>query len=121
MKPPELEAEAIQKQRNTLPQDTIRNAAGVDGFIIRGDKPFTTVQRVGAVILGVLYCSPGIGGIVATIVFIPEAIASRHRVELLILPLLLLISAGWLYIGVRAVRNGLRRPNPHPHKHSRRS
>ena len=119
MKPPEWEAEAGQKQRNILPQDTIPNAASVDGFIIRGDKPFTTVQRVGAVILGVLYCSPGIAGIVATIVFIPEAIASKHRVELLILPLLLLISAGWFYLGVRAVRNGLRNSNPHSHKHSR--
>ena len=89
-----VESELRRKQRNILPSDTLPNAASVDGYIIRGDKPFTKVQRVGAVILGVLYCSPGIAGIIATFALASGTKASKDRPILLVLPLLLLVSAG---------------------------
>ena len=58
--------ELEQRQRNLLPEDTISNAAAVEGYIIRCDKRLTGVQRAGALVLGIVYSLPGLGRLAPT-------------------------------------------------------
>jgi hypothetical protein len=98
---------SIRRQRNVLPEDSIRNTAFVEGFLLRGDRRFSPLQKVGAVVIGVLYSSPGIAGlIVSGLLFAhPDQLGS---VAILIVPILVLVSLGWLYLGGRMLRNVIR-------------
>jgi len=112
--------ELEQRQRNVLPKDTIPNSAVVEGYIIRGDKRLSGVQRTGALVLGLCYSLPGVGGLVAAVLLAFDKDSSLPRwLVLLLTPVLLLVSAGWLYISTKMILNSLRgggRKRPHtPH------
>jgi hypothetical protein len=102
--------EIESRQRNILPLDTIPNGTAVEGFLIRGDRPFTPVQRAAAIILGVLFCAPGVGGFgaIAMVWAHPNRLDSP-RLFFLLTPIVLLISAGWLYLGGKMLHNAFRR------------
>jgi hypothetical protein len=102
--------EAERRQRNILPPDTIRNGTAVEGFLVRGDRPFTPVQRTAAIILGVCFCAPGVGGFVATAMVLahPSQLDSP-RLFWIFLPVALVVSAGFLYIGGKMLYNTFRR------------
>lgn len=98
------QASFVRRQRNVLPEDSIRNTGFVEGFLLRGDRRFSVLQKVAAVIIGVLYSSPGIAGLVVA------GLLSAHpdqlgSVAVVIVPILVLLSLAWLYIGGRMLRN----------------
>jgi len=98
-----------QRQRNLLPEDTIPNAAAVEGYIIRGDKRLTGVQRAGALVLGIVYSLPGLGGLVAAFLLLFGNDPSFSKWGKLLLSLgVLVISCGWLYISIRMMLNAIR-------------
>jgi hypothetical protein len=102
--------EVESRQRNILPPDSIRNGAAVEGFLVLGDRRFTPVQRAGAIILGVLFCAPGVGGLVATAMVLarPSQLDSP-RLFFALVPVALVMSAGWLYLGGKMLYNAFRR------------
>ena len=101
--------ELEQRQRNVLPKDTIRNAAAVEGYVIRGDKRLTGVQRIGALVLGLCYSLPGVGGVVVAVLFASHRDSSLARWQVLLLTTgLLIVSAGWLYISTKMIINSIR-------------
>jgi zinc transporter ZupT len=98
-----------QQQRNILPTDTIPNVAAVEGYIIRGDKRFTPVQRAGALVLGLVYSLPGLAGLAVAFLLASRADSSLSTGQRLVLSAgVLLVSAGWLYISTRMLLNPIR-------------
>ncbi len=52
--------EMAQKQRNALPTDTLRNDADFNDALLHPRYPLTLVQRVGAVVVGMMFLSPAL-------------------------------------------------------------
>ena len=54
------DADMISRQSNVLPRDTARNEGLFYGRLIRGDRPLSGVQRLGFVLVGLLFCGSAI-------------------------------------------------------------
>lgn len=48
------------RQRNILPHDQLRNTAGVDAFLWRGDPNATKVQRTALIVFGLLFLAAAV-------------------------------------------------------------
>lgn len=55
-----FEAEAAFHQSNILPLDSAMNEGRFFGLLIRRGQPLTTAQRVGFLLIGTIFCGPGI-------------------------------------------------------------
>jgi hypothetical protein len=53
-------ADTISRQSNVLPLHTARNEGLFYGRLIRGDRPLSGVQRIGFVLVGLLFCGSAI-------------------------------------------------------------
>jgi hypothetical protein len=95
------------RERNIAPEDTIRNDAFVEGTLIRGDKPLSTVQRVGAIIIGLFFlCFAAIFFWADGSVMIFGGLEDRG-INAVLVPIGFLIASGTAYVGYRMVRSGL--------------
>jgi len=54
------DADTISRQSNVLPLYTARNEGLFYGRLIRGDRPLSGVQRIGFVLVGLLFCGSAI-------------------------------------------------------------
>src|ERR1700679_3219726 len=54
------DADPISRQSNVLPLHTARNEGLFYGRLIRGDRPLSGVQRIGIVLVGLLFCGSAI-------------------------------------------------------------
>jgi membrane glycosyltransferase len=107
------------RQRNIAPEDVIRNDAIVEGSLIRGDEPLSTVQRIGAIIIGMFLLAVGIIGLwAASSVMVFGGMENRFEHAVLV-PLGGVISFGFAYIGYRMIRSGLTGGRPQRRKRSR--
>jgi hypothetical protein len=103
--------EIRQPQRPVTALNPVQDAALAEASFIRGERRYTPVQKVGAVVLGISWCAPGIAGLVSA--FLLMADAKHSSVVLLgLMPGLLIVSAGWLYFGGRMLWNVLRQGRP---------
>jgi hypothetical protein len=69
------EAEAISRQSNVLPMDAARNEGRFYGQLLRGERPFTGVQRIGAFLVGSLFCCWAVSMIITTF---PRLLGPAH-------------------------------------------
>lgn len=90
--PNDLSRELLKRQRNTLWPDALQNSKSVDEFLWKGSAKPPMVQRVGAIVFGLFF-------LVATLAFSGMAVESRSV-------LLTLLALGFLYLGVKVLRNG---------------
>lgn len=101
-------ARVRQRQENTLQEDIIRNAPSVEGSLVRGGRRLTTVQRIGAAIIGGAYLSIGAAALflVIDVVFYDSAGPVAARPFVLVVGMV--VGAAFSYLGVRMLCNGLR-------------
>jgi hypothetical protein len=105
VKPREWQEEAQKRQRNIAPEDTIRNDAIAEGLLIRGDRRLTGVQRVTAVVLGLIPASVAILSLWAA-----SDIATTggfHPVYALIVLPIILFGVAFGYVAFRMIRTGI--------------
>ncbi len=101
--------EPVQSQADTVSPDSVQKAAFVEGFLAR-HAPFTLVQRLGAIVLGIVYLMLGVGGIVAG----ARAIVHSHQTHafrplIATTPIFTLAAGGGLYLGAKTLWNALGR------------
>src|SRR6202789_3305064 len=58
--PRDSDGDTISRQSNVLPLHTARNEGLFYGRLIRGDRPLSGVQRIGIVLVGLLFCGSAI-------------------------------------------------------------
>ncbi len=105
-----------KRQRNIAPEDTIRNDAVLEGFLIKGGRPLTTVQRIGAALCGFFFLSvAGIGLYFAfSVLFLEGSPPSPEWFVAVCLELLIIAGIG--YLGVKMFWNGIRRTPRSAHR-----
>ncbi len=90
-----LGEDVVARQRNTIWPDAVRNAARVDGFILKGNPRASKVQRAGILIFGLGFALAACGFLSLILNHPPE----RADVALAVL------SSGSGYLGYKLVRN----------------
>lgn len=55
-----FEAEAAFRQSNTLPMDQAMNEGRFYGLLIRGNRPLTSIQRIGFLLIALLLFEPSL-------------------------------------------------------------
>lgn len=60
-------AALINRQKNVLPPDQIRNSVSFDAALITGKLPLKRWQRIGAIFLGAVFCIVGVGELAVAI------------------------------------------------------
>lgn len=102
----------LQRQDNSTPR-CIRNAALLDGLLLSGKLPFTPIQRIGAVILGLLPFVFGIVAIYSSLAcdtkFITDADwpAAASAVNLIARLWVFVLGAVFTLLGARIIFNAL--------------
>ncbi len=109
----QVKTDVIRRQRNIAPEDTIRNDAIVEGFLIKGGRALTPVQRIGAILVSLVFLT--VGGICLYagigILFFEGGPPSIENFIAVCLGLPIVI--GMTYIGWRMFWNGIRNPEAH--------
>lgn len=101
-RPPEFIRDADAGQRNILVPDILRNNRSVDEALWKGSRTAPPVQRVGAVVIGLLLILCGISSAMT---------ATRHHYLFEIVLTLAFVGAG-----IKVASNGLRRSSPKPNE-----
>jgi hypothetical protein len=89
-------------QRNIVFPDTVRNARAVDVFLWRGSPDPTLVQRIGAWLFGLAILGYGVR-------LLWDAAQARADHEWVEFGVMILMSLGFISIGIRLFRNGFPR------------
>jgi hypothetical protein len=98
--PERFRAYVEAKQRNIDWPDTLRNSSSVDGFLWKGSKHLTGVQRAGLWIFGIFFLFASVGLALT---------AWEQHAGLALLPV-----AFGLFIAARLIRNACRQNSPRP-------
>ena len=95
--PEKVGPEVQRRQNNILWPDTLRNAAEVDRFMLKGSRDATFGQRVGMLLVGVMIVG------IAIVIFASVSWHSEIQIAVGICG-----AAPFCYLGLRVIRNAFR-------------
>lgn len=109
----------LRRQRATSPPDIIRNDALCEGTLINGGRPLTTVQRIGTLLIGLVFLSLPISLVVILLESrrhgpLLDSIDVRNGVAVTVAIWLIsaAIPTAFAYIGWRMIKNAATAPKP---------
>lgn len=104
-----FEWEAAYRQSNVLPLDSARNEGRFYGLLAKGSLELSAPQRIGALLVGILWLAPGawgVGLLWSTVAAVKRRQPSVHWENLAFLPICVLS----LWLGLEICRAGFFAP-----------
>ena len=111
MKRDSLSRWASLRQRNVVPEDSLRNAATLDALLLRGEVALTLAQRIGCLVLGCL-CLGSVIIITATWI-IPLFRDGTWGDGIISIPMISLFG----FYGIRVIMSAILAPSARARKH----